>query len=166
MTLVPLPQPLPPAPTRYSVQGTLALDTTPRVEPPAPRRPAVLADVVPLDERGRVEWWGRRYAQAAVEIVGGDRPASQLARYSRPLVHRDLLRRAEQVAEAGRHTPGTRRVQPVRPQVASVRASLVDDGVAEVTARVRYGRRSRALALRFEREPGDERWICCALEFV
>ena len=163
MTVTPIRVPV------ASVQGTLALDLGPRREPPyvpplAAHRSA--ADVVPIDPdlRGRLERWVHRFVQATVEIVGGDRPVSQLLRWTSGQVYADLHRRAVLVGRAGGHQPGTRAVQPVRPQVVSVHACFVSPRVAEATARVRYGPRSRALALRFERR-GD-RWICTAAEFA
>jgi hypothetical protein len=159
-----------------SVQGTLALDLVPRHAPPAPagprgRRPqGVLADVVPLDppQRDRLDQWVHRFVQATVEIVGGDRPVSQLLRWTSRAVHDDLHRRAVLVARAGGHAPGVARVQPVRPHVVSVHTSLVTPRVAEASARVRYGGRSRAVALRFERrdDAPEEHWVCTALEFA
>jgi hypothetical protein len=154
MTALPMPHP--------SFQGTLELALAP--ERDEPERP--LAPVLPLprDERGRLEQWAYVYTQAAVEIVGGDRPAPQLIRWTSAYVYRELVRRATHVAEAGRHTTGQGRVQPVRPQVATLHTHLPAPRVAEVSARVRYGERSRALALRFERAPHG--WICTALEFA
>ena len=163
MTAAPLRVPV------ASVQGTLALDLSPRLSPPGlpeTRSGGPVADVVPIDpgQRGRLEQWVHRYVQATVEIVGGDRPASQLLRWTAGPVYADLHRRALLVARAGGHTPGVHRVQPVRPQVVSVHTSFVDAEVAEASARVRYGVRSRALALRFERS--SDRWICTAMEFA
>jgi hypothetical protein len=152
-----------------SVQGTLALDLGPRHEPPDlpdPRRGRAVADVVPIDpdHRGRLEQWVHRFVQATVEIVGGDRPVSQLLRWTSGSVYADLHRRALLVGRAGGHQPGARRVQPVRPQVVSVHACFVSPAVAEASARIRYGARSRALAMRFEKR-GD-RWLCTAMEFA
>lgn len=162
--VVPLRVPVPVG----SVQGTLALDLQPRHDPPALRAatPSPTGDVVPLDLRVRrqVERWSWRYAQAAVEIVGGDRPVSQLLRWSTPEVYADLQRRAELVARAGAHRPGVSRVQPVRPVVRSVHSCFVSGNVAEVSVHVRYGQRSRALAARFELL--SDRWQCSALEFA
>ena len=59
-------------------------------------------------QRGRLEQWVHRYVQAAVEIVGGDRPASQLLRWTTGAVYADLHRRALLVARAGGHQPGVR----------------------------------------------------------
>jgi hypothetical protein len=163
MTVTPIRVPV------ASVQGTLALDLSPRHAPPETSdlmsgRPA--ADVVPIDpsDRGRLERWVHRFVQASAEIVGGDRPASQLLRWTTAPVYADLHRRALLVARAGGHQPGAARVQPVRPHVMSVHASFVSPAVAEASARVRYGPRSRALALRFEKR--GERWLCTAMEFA
>ena len=76
----------------------------------------------------------------------------------------DLERRAQLVARAGRHQPGQGRVQPVRPQVLGVHTCFLTRDVVEVSAHVRYGERSRALAARFERS--SRRWRCTALEFA
>jgi hypothetical protein len=151
-----------------SVQGTLALAMQPRQEPPRvrARRSAGGADVVSIDHPARreVEAWSCRFAQAAVEIVGGDRPPAQLLRWSTPDVYADLHRRAQLVARAGGHHPGQARVQPVRPRVVGVRTCFVDGSTVEAGLHVRYGQRSRAVAARFERR--DARWVCTALEFA
>ncbi|NYJ00471.1 hypothetical protein HNR19_001169 [Nocardioides thalensis] len=150
-----------------TTQGTLALALLPRSEPPGPvTRPRPRgATVVPIERRLRhsIEEWTRRYAQASVEIVGGDRPVSQLLRWSSPEVYADLHRRALLVARAGGHQPGLGRVQQVRPVVHSVHTCFITHDVVEAGVHVRYGARSRALAARFERV--DQRWICTALDF-
>ena len=162
--VVPLRTPVPVT----SVQGTLALDLQPRQDHPAtpdlPGRPA--GDVIPIDQavRRQVEGWTRRYVQAATEIVGGDRPVTQLLRWSTREVYVDLQRRALLVARAGGHRPGQGRVQPVAPHVVGVRTCFVSARVVEASVHVRYGARSRALAARFELLGG--RWQCSALEFA
>jgi hypothetical protein len=162
--VVPLRAPVPVA----SIQGTLALDLLPHHDPPegAPTAGLPGADVVPIDlhVRDRLEQWSHRYAQAAVEIVGGDRPVSQLLRWTAGDVYDDLARRAQLVARAAGRRAGHDRIQSVRPQVLGVRTCFVADDVAEVSAHVRYGQRSRALAIRFELR--DDKWICVALEFA
>ena len=154
-----------------SVQGTLALDLAPRYEPPpvpgrCPGSPG--GDVVAIDtgRRVRVEQWAHRYAQAAVEIVAGDRPVSQLVRWTAPRVYADLARRAQLVARAGGHQPGLGRPpgQQVRPQVQGVRSCFVTVSQVEVSIHVRHGERSRAVAARFELV--EARWVCTALEFA
>ena len=163
----------PPAPVA-SVQGTLALDLEPRNDPPwlPPVAPGTsrVADVVPIEGtvRSGIEEWARRYAQAAVEIVGGDRPVSQLLRWTSAEVYEDLLRRGALVARGGQHRPGQGRVQPVRPRVQGVHTCFVSLDAVEVSVRIRYGARSRAVAARFERlvDRAGRRWCCTALEFA
>lgn len=156
--VVPLPAPRVPV---ADVQGTLALDLLPRQDPPG----SPTAPVVPIGSARRdISNWAGRFAQAAVEIVGGDRPSSQLLRWTSAEVYEDLARRAQLVARAGQHRPGIARVQPVRPKVVAVHTFAIEPSVVEAALRVRYGQRSRALAARFEWD--DERWICTALEFA
>ncbi|KRC54843.1 MULTISPECIES: Rv3235 family protein [unclassified Nocardioides] len=154
---------VPVAPT----QGTLALALLPRQGPPAapPRTTRPGAAVVPIDRRLRrtIEEWAYRFTQAAVEIVGGDRPVSQLVRWTTPEVYADLRLRAHLVARAGGHQPGLARVQAVRPRVQSVHSCFVTDDIVECGVHVRHGERSRAVAVRFERS--GQRWICTALDF-
>ncbi len=150
------------------VQGTLALALQPEREPPAlPDAPSGLAsrDTTPHEValHGVVEAWSRRFVQAALEIVGGDRPASQLARWADRAVYADLQRRAWLVSRAGGHVPGAERVQPVRPRVRSVHPCVVDETTVEVAVHVAHGHRSRAVAARFELR--RERWTCTALDF-
>jgi hypothetical protein len=148
-----------------STQGTLALALLPRSEPPAATPHTRAGAIVPIERRLRasIEEWARRFTQAAVEIVGGDRPVSQLLRWTAPDVYADLHRRALLVGRAGGHHPGLARVQQVRPQVRSVHTCFVCHDVVEASVHVRYGERSRALAVRFERR--DQRWVCTALDF-
>jgi Family of unknown function (DUF6459) len=159
-----------------SVQGTLALEISarPRLAPPATSVETgtgpghcLVADIVSIEQplRRRLEAWAQRYAQAAVEIVGGHRPAAQLLRWTRPDVYADLCRRAQLVARAAGSAPGQGRPrQAVRPHVVSVRASFVTLDVCEVSIRVRHGERFRAVAARFETLDG--RLQCTALEFA
>lgn len=180
VTALARPQPGPrPAPRRDvapeaplgAVQGALALDLFPRLDPPAP--PAE-ADVLSLDAslEGRVrrdiESWAYRFTQAAVEVAGGDRPVSQLLRWTTTAVYQDLDRRAQLVARARVHgssdQPVGRRHPATRPQVMSVHSCVLSPTVVEVGSRVRHGRRSRAVAARFELDRG--RWRCTALDFA
>jgi hypothetical protein len=136
-------------------QDTLALELDAEVAPP----------LTLVTEEGReVVSWARRFAQAAVEIVGGDRPVSQLLRWTTSQVYADLHRRAVLVARAGGHAPCAARVMPVRPHVLSVHPTFVDERTVETSIHVRYGERSRAVAARFEQRRG--RWLCTALDFA
>lgn len=160
--------PLPPVPVA-SVQGTLALALSSQLDPPEvgtlPGKPG--GDVVPIDRqlRRRLDLWCHRYAQAIVEIVIGDRPVSQVVRWTTPRVYADLARRAVLVARAGGHQAGLGRTEPaIRPHVMGVRTCFVSAEAFEASVHVRYGERSRAIAARFELI-GD-RWQCSALEFA
>jgi len=162
---------MPMAPTTpiASVQGTLALDLGPRLEIPEPElpyRPGVGMDVVTVDlvRRRRFEQHAARIGAALVEIVGGDRPVSQVLRWTTPQVYQDLARRAHLVAAAAGRRPGSGGVQSVRPQLVGAHTSFVSETCAEVSLHVRYGRRSRAVAARFELI--RDRWQVSALEFA
>ena len=143
----------------YAIQGTLALDLrggrpglpeTPELQPPGPARLPHVADT-------EVRAWAARLAQAVVEAVGGQRPVSQLIRWTSPTVYRDLERRVQLVRLA---SAGSR---SVRPQVRSVHICRPTPTSAEVSVHVRHAGRSRAIAMRMERK--GERWQCTVLEF-
>lgn len=151
-----------------SVQGALALDLAPRLDPPDvdPAPDAPRFDLVAVDDerRHRLDAFVHRYLSAAVEIAMGDRPLSQLLRHTEHALYQELGRRAAIVAEAAGTAPAVGRGRgAIRPMVASVRTSLVAADAVEVSARVRHGQRSRALAARFEARDG--RWQCVALVF-
>ena len=155
MTVIPLLQH--PPQHLASIQGTLALDLgfDPALSEPDPVAAAGV-------DCGPIEPWAQRVVQAAVEVVSGHRPVSQLVRWLAPEVHRDLHRRALLVAQAS-GPEITRRRPTIRPQVRSVHASQPLPGVAECAVRVRYGERSRALAVRFEDRGGE--WLCTAFDW-
>lgn len=124
------------------------------------------AVVVAPGVRGEVQRWALAFGQASVEAVLGDRPASQLLRWTTPAVYRELAHRARVVSQATLRQAGGhgQRRPAVRPQVRRARTCFVDAGVAEVALTVQYGDRMRALAARIELR-GD-RWLCTALEFA
>lgn len=157
----------PEVPMARSIQGTLALSIEPRRDPPdrTPDLTGTGADVIDIGRttRREVELWATRYTQAVVEIIGGDRPVHQVVRLSSPRVFADLKRRSELVGRGGAHRPGEARVQPVHPKVVGVHTCFVSATVVEAGLHVRYGRRSRAIAARFEHREG--RWMCTALDF-
>lgn len=165
-----LPLPVTPETPVASVQGTLALDLGPWLEVPEPAlcRGGVGAgvDVVTVDlvRRRRFEQHAARIGAALVEIVGGDRPVSQVLRWTTPDVYQDLARRAHLVAAAAGRRPGTGGIQSVRPHLVGAHTSFVSETCAEVSLHVRYGRRSRAVAARFELI--RDRWQVSALEFA
>jgi Family of unknown function (DUF6459) len=162
--------PLAPATPISSVQGTLALELGPRVELPETdgtrSRDGVGVDVVGVDlvRRRRFEQHAARIGAAVVEIVGGDRPVSQVLRWTSPEVYHDLARRAHLVAAAVGRRPGSGGIQSVRPQLVAAHTSFVSERCAEVSLHVRYGQRSRAVAARFELI--RDRWQVTALEFA
>lgn len=154
--------------TRNTPQGTLTLDLDRQLAPPTPASAAGAhsCSLVDVDDRMRadLERWVERFAQAALEIVAGDRPAGQLTRWSSADVHNDLVRRAVLVSRAGGHTPGRgRRPGLTRPSVHRVRLGFLTTDVVEAAVHVRHGDRSRAVAGRFEVQ--RNRWVCTALEF-
>jgi hypothetical protein len=141
-----------------SLQGTLALDLD-RV-PPAPVVPELrVVDRAASTAHREVRAWAARFAQAAVEVLGGDRPVSQLLRWTNAKVYADLDRR---VRILGRTSPAPTRLRTVRPQVQSVHVCRPAPGSAEVSVHVRHGHRSRAIAARLEHRNG--RWTCVALQ--
>ena len=161
--VIPLRTPAPVA----SVQGALALDLTPRTAPPRPRlRSTRTLDLVPVPaaERRHVDAFVGRYLQAVVEIAAGDRPLPQVLRHTVPQVYDDLAGRSRAVAAALGTAPGrVRRPNPSRPVVIGVRTAMVRIDAVEASAHVRYGRRSRAVAARFE--VVRDRWQCVAISW-
>lgn len=150
------------------LQGTLALDFVLATGLPArPRVPAltVLAGGrsagFGADDRGVPDArdWAARFCQAIVEVAGGDRPVTQLVRWTTGAVYAEVDRR---VRVLGRSTDALTRGQVPRPQVRSVHIWQPQADVAEVAAHVRYGERSRAVAARLQ--VVQRRWLCTALE--
>ena len=99
-----------------------------------------------------------RFVQVVVDIVAGDRPCSQVIGMAEPAVYELLTGHAV----AAHRRRGQRRGRHRRPRVVSVRVICHRPGVAEVSARVCHGERSRALAARLEQARG--RWVCTALD--
>jgi uncharacterized protein DUF6459 len=142
-----------------AVQGTLALDL--RGLPAEQAQPlphlAVAVDADAVDAEVRI--WAHRFAQAVVEVTGGDRPLTQLLRWTSVAVYQDLGRRVQIMAQT-RSAPQRRRT--IRPQVRSVHVFQPGPMCAEVSVHVRYGLRSRAIAARLERRRGS--WTCTVLQ--
>ena len=148
------------------VDGSLALDAAALdaaalgdVERAA--RPAPELRLVALPERGNdeVRQWAARFAQAVVEVLGGDRPLQQMLRWTSQRVYGELERR---LAILSRTQDAGRRMRTVRPQVRSVHVFHPTPLSAEVSVHVRHGQRSRAIAARLEHCGG--RWQCTALQ--
>ncbi len=159
-------------PAGPEVQGTLALDlrgsrradllpTTPELDPTRRSRIDGVADA-------EVRGWAATFAQAVVEMLAGQRPVSQLVRWTTAQVYRDLDRRVQLLHRAGGGgatpgAPGPARAR-VSAQVRSVHVCRPTPEAAEVSVHLRHGHRSRAVALRMERR--QDRWVCTVLEFV
>jgi hypothetical protein len=89
------------------------------------------------------------------ETAAGKRPLHQLSALLSPGVAHGLGADFERAAKSGApHWTSTA-------TVASVRASEPADGVAELSATVRHGKRVRAVAMRLEVRHG--RWCCTRL---
>jgi Family of unknown function (DUF6459) len=136
-------------------QATLELDLD--VRPELPPRPCLR--VVTGEER-ELDGFSVRFAQAVVEVIGGDRGVHQLMRWTTERVYADLLHRSHALHRA---TPGDHRLRRVRATVRSVHVFRSDEDAAEISIHVRHGQRSRAIAARLERIEG--RWRCTVLEF-
>jgi hypothetical protein len=138
------------------VQGTLALDLRSSMGMPEPTELRVVDSDRP--STGDVHAWSARFAQAVVEVLGGDRPLTQLIRWTTSRVYSDLGRR---VTILGRTAPAGQRRRTIRPQVRSVHVFQPTPESAEVSVHVRHGHRSRAIAARLDL--GDGRWQCSEL---
>jgi hypothetical protein len=144
-----------------AVEGTLALQA-PLAQPSTRGLPETPELRLVTDASGSgedVQLWAARFAQAVVEVLGGDRPLTQLVRWTSPRVYADLERR---LAILARTSNAGRRMRTVRPQVRSVHVFHPTPEAAEVSVHVRHGQRSRALAARLEVKQG--RWQCTALQ--
>ncbi|MCL1869345.1 MAG: Rv3235 family protein [Promicromonosporaceae bacterium] len=97
--------------------------------------------------------------RAAVEVLRGDRPAAQLARWVTPVVLDQLTERARLLREA---PASAQRVEAGRPvQVRRVRLERRDD-TAEATVVLEDSGRVRAAAVRLEARRGQ--WRVAVLE--
>ncbi|TDU88415.1 hypothetical protein EV138_1959 [Kribbella voronezhensis] len=131
---------------RYEVELDVVPAPSLRLVPAGPRLPDPQA-------------WASKLVQAVAEVLAGDRPISQLVRFTDSIVFGELNRR---VRLLGLTTTATARGSKERSSIRSVHVSTPATEVAEVAAHVRYGERSRAIALRLEVHRG--RWICTALQ--
>jgi hypothetical protein len=136
-------------------QGALALDLDDA--PGLPPRPRL--QVVTGEER-ELDAFSARFAQAVVEVIGGDRGVHQLMRWTTEWVYADLMHRSHALH---RTTPGDQRLRRVRATVRSVHLFRPHEDAAELSIHVRHGQRSRAIAARIERIEG--RWRCSVLDF-
>lgn len=131
----------------------LELDSAPEL----PSRPSLR--LVTGEER-ELDAFAARFAQAVVEVIGGDRGVHQLMRWTTEWVYADLMHRSHALQRA---TPGDQRRRRVRATVRSVHLFRPHEDAAELSIHVRHGQRSRAIAARIEHIEG--RWRCSALDF-
>lgn len=136
--------------------------------PTRPRQRPLLAAVADRDDSATaqptLEARAVKFVQALVEIAGGDRPVSQMARWMTPQTYDDLLSRLACVGRT-QSVAGRTSASP-RSRVVSVRVCKPAEESAEISARVVQGERSRALAVRLElrvNHKGQGRWLCTAL---
>jgi hypothetical protein len=128
------------------------MTSTPGACDPGPTRTAERGVRARLSAAGQLPP-ARRAAQvlatALVEVLSGRRPVGQLRLHCAPGAYAAVVSRAS-------NTPGA----PI--QLISVRVCQPADGIAEVSATVRAGRRVRAIAFRVEGVQG--RWRITALD--
>jgi hypothetical protein len=149
---LPAPVPHEPAPHRPVLRRLVdLLPATPATDTPLPAVAPAAPDPAGLDPAAAIVV--ERVLRAAVEILGGQRPAQQLSAALRPdlLTYLVSLRRA-----AGHLEPRLRKVLVLQHAAGSLEA------VALVTLNTGV----RALAARFEQHPDHHasRWRCTALQ--
>lgn len=159
-TVTPLRAARPVVPAASRTQGSLALVSAHDATSPGGSRARGDLRLVPSSAAPGedVQVWATRFAQAVVEVLGGDRPLSQLVRWTSQRVYLELERRLRilrRTSDAGI------RMRTVRPQVRSVHVFHPSPESAEVSVHVRHGQRSRAIAARLELHRG--RWQCTVL---
>lgn len=102
--------------------------------------------------------WSRTFGQALTEVLHGQRPVAQLARWMTPRLAAYLRSACTPV------TPKSGKRRQHRLVIARVRVDEPADGVAEVVAVVDSGARSRSLSFRLE--GWDGRWICTRAQLI
>lgn len=113
--------------------------------PPPRQRPAATTLEAPTTE------WIARFAQAVVEVLAGERPASYLAAWVSPALL-DAFRAQHQ----GLRLRGSK--------VHSLRTQRIHDAAIEVCVVLHGARRSHAVALRLQQQ--RSRWRCTTLLIV
>lgn len=148
--------PPPGEPAGHQVQQMLVLHGVPR--PVLPGELEGGSDTVTaaadITELPCPEQLARRLLQAAVDVVRGHRPATQILRWTTPEVYSQLRQRAR--LERSSAAAGGR-----RPVLRSLRLSPSGTRAVEVSAVVLDGNRARAVAARLDVE--DSRWRLTAL---
>lgn len=105
------------------------------------------------------EAWAARFLQAVVEVVSGDRPLTQLVRWTDQAVYAEIAERKQRVAVARQSVTS----RAGRAHVVTVHLGYPTNDSAEVAARVTMGGRSRAIAARLDMH--RDRWLCTDIQF-
>jgi hypothetical protein len=143
---------------RPVVQGTLALVAEPRAARAGRADPATGAAMDAL-LRPDGRRWAMLLAQGIVEVASGERPMSQLSRWTTFEVYESLRWTLTQHVTRRRATlPGT----PRATRALSVHVSAITPTVVEACATIRIGPRVHALAYRLEAT--DTGWQCTAAD--
>lgn len=101
-----------------------------------------------------------RVARAAIEVLRGERPANQLARWTSAQVYDQLVTR-ERLMSAARG--GVRRPSAPRIGIRRVRVMRLGPASAEATVVLHDGERVRAAAVRLEARRGTWKVTCLEL---
>jgi hypothetical protein len=94
--------------------------------------------------------WTMKFAVSVIEIWAGRRQPAQLIRSCHRVIYMELLRKTGSQKEIGK--------------IRSIHQSEPLDGICESTITVRYGKRLRAMVIRFEGVDGH--WLCTALRLL
>ena len=125
--------------------------------PEAPPRLRIVAGATSDDGSFDVSAWASRFVPALVEVLSGDRPVSQLMRWTEREVYEEIRRRVED-------QPRSSGPRQARAAVRSIHVCQPRPDAAEITAIVRAGRRTRALAVRLDAI--EDRWRCTEFAVV
>ena len=94
--------------------------------------------------------WTMKFAVSVVEIWAGRRQPAQLISKCHRQIYMKLLKQVGSQKEIGR--------------IRSIHQCQPLDGICESVVTIRYGKRLRALSVRFEGV--DNRWLCTALNLL
>jgi hypothetical protein len=101
--------------------------------------------------------------RTAVEVLRGEKPVAQMARWVSPDILAAVHRRARLTVSAASGTDGTARAARITPvRIVRTRTVRIGERTAEATVIVRDGDRVRAAAIRVEAARGS--WHAVALE--
>ena len=98
----------------------------------------------PISELPDINRWTRAYVITAIEVIAGRRSIVQLARSTHRFTYNEIASKLGSFREL--------------PRVQRIHRSQPIEGVVELTVTLKFEKRVRALAARFEGV--DRRWIC------